>query len=208
MDKYNQNETVLAQALAEMEQANKELIKENKAMKENLKSFSEKLATLSQSMVTWENHQQVVKDCMEKIQSKANELAELNLKYDSLVKERRYWATQQWARHLFRWLFLKRHLWIWVVYALFTLTILLSVCNSVLQQRKIVELQNTQMKYRFIKAIGAAPKAVQFLEDAYEQGYGDQVDYIEMVVTDYEKAMKLKADSIVRSESQKVKNFY
>ena len=66
MDKYNQNETVLAQALAEMEQANKELIKENKALKENLKSFSEKLATLSQSMVTWENHQQVVKDCMEK----------------------------------------------------------------------------------------------------------------------------------------------
>lgn len=92
MDKYNQNETVLAQALAEMEQANKELIKENKALKENLKSFSEKLATLSQNMVTWENHQQVVKDCMEKIQSKANELAELNLKYDSLVKERRYWA--------------------------------------------------------------------------------------------------------------------
>lgn len=207
MDKYNQNETVLAQALAEMEQANKELIKENKTLKENLKSFSEKLATLSQNMVTWENHQQVVKDCMEKIQSKANELAELNLKYDSLVKERRYWATQQWARHLFRWLFLKRHLWIWVVYALFTLTILLSVCNSVLQQRKIVELQNTQMKYRFIKAKGVAPRVVQFLEDAYELGNSDKVDSIKMVVTDYERTLKHKADSIIRVESKKMEYF-
>lgn len=207
MDKYNQNETVLAQALAEMEQANKELIKENKALKENLKSFSEKLATLSQSMVTWENHQQVVKDCMEKIQSKANELAELKLKYDSLVKERRYWATQQWARHLFRWLFLKRHLWIWIVYALFTLTIFLSVCNSVLQQRKIVELQNTQMKYRFIKAKGVAPRVVQFLEDAYELGNSDKVDSIKMVVTDYERTLKHKADSIIRVESKKMEYF-
>ena len=144
---------------------------------------------------------------MEKMQSTANELAELKLKYDSLVKERRYWATQQWARHLFRWLFLKRHLWIWVVYALFALVISLSVCKSVLQQRKIVELQETQMKYRFIKAIGVAPGVAQFLEDAYEQGNGDEIDYIEMVVTDYERALKLKADSIIRSESQKVKRF-
>ena len=207
MDKYNQNETVLAQALAEMEQANKELIKENKALKENLKSFSEKLATLSQSMVTWENHQQVVKDCMEKIQSKANELAELKLKYDKLVKELRYWATQQWARHLFRWLFLKRHLWIWLVYALFTLIISLSVCNSVLQQRKIVELQKTQMKYRFIKAKGVAPRVVQFLEDAYELGNSDKVDSIKMVVTDYERTLKHKADSIIRVESKKMEYF-
>lgn len=207
MDKNNQNETMLAQALAEMEQANKELARENKALKENYKTLSEKLAASSRSVVTWEDHQQVVKDCMEKMQSTANELAELKLKYDSLVKERRYWATQQWARHLFRWLFLKRHLWIWVVYALFALVISLSVCKSVLQQRKIVELQETQMKYRFIKAIGVAPGVAQFLEDAYEQGNGDEIDYIEMVVTDYERALKLKADSIIRSESQKVKRF-
>lgn len=207
MDKNNQNETMLAQALAEMEQANKELARENKALKENYKTLSEKLAASSRSVVTWENHQQVVKDCMEKTQSTANELAELKLKYDSLMKERRYWATQQWARHLFRWLFLKRHLWIWVVYALFALVISLSVCKSVLQQRKIVELQETQMKYRFIKAIGVAPGVAQFLEDAYEQGNGDEIDYIEMVVTDYERALKLKADSIIRSESQKVKRF-
>lgn len=207
MDKNNQNETMLALALGEMEQENKKLVKENKTLKENVKSLSEKLAASSRSVVTWEDHQQVVKDCMEKTQSTANELAELKLKYDSLVKERRYWATQQWARHLFRWLFLKRHLWIWVVYALFTLIISLSVLNSVYQQRKIVEFEKTQMKYRFIKAKRVAPRAVQFLEDAYEQGNGDEIEYIEMVVTDYERALKLKADSIVRSESQKVKRF-
>ena len=38
------------------------------------------------------------------------------------------------------------------------------------QRRKIIELQDTQMKYRFIKASGFAPNAVQFLEDAYEEG--------------------------------------
>jgi hypothetical protein len=133
--------------------------------------------------------------------------AQLKADYGELQAKTRYWASNQWAKYLFRWLFLKRHLWIWVVYALFTLTIFLSVCNSVLQQRKIVELQETQMKYRFVKATGAAPRVVQFLEDAYEQGNHDQVDYIETVVTDYERALKLKADSIVRSESQKVKRF-
>ena len=52
----------------------------------------------------------------------------------------------------------------------FTSLFSLSICNSVFQRRKIAELRDTQMKYRFIKASGFAPNAVQFLEDAYEEG--------------------------------------
>ena len=81
------------------------------------------------------------------------------------------------------------------------------MCNSVFQRRKIIELQDTQMKYRFIKAIGAAPKEVQFLEDAYERHWVDRLDFIEGTVSDYEKALKHKADSIARAEREKLERF-
>ena len=107
----------------------------------------------------------------------------------------------------FRWIHDKRHWWIWVIYLLFTLLFSLSICNSVFQRRKIVELQDTQMKYRFIKAAGLAPNAVQFLEDAYEEGQKDRIDYVEKTVSDYEKALKHKADSIARAERKKLERF-
>ena len=89
---------------------------------------------------------------------------------DALLAERPYWATKVWPIKAFRWIHDKRHYWIWIVYLLFTLILSLSICTSVFQRRKIAELRDTQMKYRFIKASGFAPNAVQFLEDAYEEG--------------------------------------
>ena len=89
----------------------------------------------------------------------------------------------------------------------FTLLFSLSICNSVFQRRRIAELRNTQMKYRFIKASGFAPNAVQFLEDAYEEGQKDRINYIETTVSDYEKALKHKADSIARAEREKLERF-
>ena len=112
-----------------------------------------------------------------------------------------------WPIKAFRWIHDKRHQWIWIIYILFTLILSLSICNSVFQRRKIIELQDTQMKYRFIKAIGAAPKEVQFLEDAYERHWVDRLDFIEGTVSDYEKALKHKADSIARAEREKLERF-
>ena len=43
--------------------------------------------------------------------------------------------------------------------------------------------------------MGFAPNAVQFLEDAYEEGQKDRIDYVEKTVSDYEKALKHKADN-------------
>jgi hypothetical protein len=70
-----------------------------------------------------------------------------------------------------------------------------------------MELRQTQMKYRFIKAVGAAPRAVQYLEDAYEERDGGRIDYIENAVSDYEKALKHKADSIARAERRELERF-
>jgi hypothetical protein len=127
--------------------------------------------------------------------------------YDKLLAEQPYWATKEWPIKAFRWIHDKRHYWIWIIYLLFTLILSLSICNSVFQRRKIIELQDTQMKYRFIKAIGAAPKEVQFLEDAYERHWVDRLDFIEGTVSDYEKVMKHKADSIARAEREKLERF-
>ena len=60
------------------------------------------------------------------------------------------------------------------------------------------------MKYRFIKAVGAAPRAVQYLEDAYDEYDSGKINYIENTVSGYEKALKHKADSIAREERRKL----
>ena len=59
----------------------------------------------------------------------------------------------------------------------------------------------------FIKAVGAAPRAVQYLEDAYDEYDRDRINYIENTVSDYEKALKHKADSIAREERRKLERF-
>ena len=159
------------------------------------------------SMITLKDHEEKMNDAAA-VQAKwfkyYREAKELN---DALLAERPYWATKVWPIKAFRWIHDKRHYWIWIVYLLFTLLFSLSICNSVFQRREIAELRDTQMKYRFIKASGVAPKAVQFLEDAYEEEQKDRIDYIEGTVSDYEKALKHKADSIARAERKKVERF-
>ena len=111
-------EKALAEALEEKEQRIKELTgkvntltKENKTLSAKLKTLSEnpKESPTPQSIVTWKDHQATIDAYVNKQEAMAQEIAELKLKNNKLCEERRYWATQQWAKHLFRWLFLKRH---------------------------------------------------------------------------------------------------
>lgn len=126
---------------------------------------------------------------------------------DELLAERPYWATKVWPVKAFRWIHDKRHQWIWIIYVLLTVIFSLFICLATNQKRQIMELRQTQMKYRFIKAVGAAPRAVQYLEDAYEERDGGRIDYIENAVSDYEKALKHKADSIARAERRELERF-
>ena len=52
--------------------------------------------------------------------------------------------------------------------------------------------------------MGAAPRAVQYLEDAYDEYDSGKINYIENTVSGYEKALKHKADSIAREERRKL----
>ena len=212
MDSFDKIEAMLAELV---EQANSQKEQSGKVMKK-LDAIDERLTRLESveppsgeqvSMITLKDHQEKMNEAVA-VQTKwftrYKEVKELS---DALLAERPYWATKVWPIKAFRWIHDKRHQWIWIVYILFTLILSLSICNSVFQRREIIELQDTQMKYRFIKAIGAAPKEVQFLEDAYERHWVDRLDFIEGTVSDYEKALKHKADSIARAERKKLERF-
>ena len=108
-------EKALAEALEEERQRIKELTdkvgtltEENKALSAELKTLSVKQAESLQSMVTWKDHQATIEAYVNKQEAMAHEIAELKSKNDKLSAERRYWATQQWAKHLFRWCLLRR----------------------------------------------------------------------------------------------------
>ena len=212
MDSFDKIEAMLAELV---EQVNGQKEQAGKVLKK-LDGIEERLTRLESvelpageqvSMITLKDHEEKMKEAVA-VQTKwftrYKEVKELS---DALLAERPYWATKVWPIKAFRWIHDKRHQWIWIAYLLFTLLFSLSICNSVFQRREIAELRDTQMKYRFIKASGVAPKAVLFLEDAYEEEQKDRIDYIESTVSGYEKALKHKADSIARAERKKWERF-
>ena len=205
-------EKALAEALEEKEQRIKELTdkvntltEENKTVNAELKKLSEKPKESStpQSMITWEDFQKEINVYRKRNGELAVQYLELKAEYDKLSAERRYWATQQWAKHLFRWLFLKRHLWIWVVYGLFLVGASIAVYFNAEQRREIQKLQSVDMKYRFIRAMNAAPITLQYLDDAFEGGDARKLQIVHTTVNEYEQALKQKSDSIIKAEREK-----
>lgn len=214
MNKYNQKETMLAEALEEKEQRIKELTvkvdtltKENKVLNGKLKSLSEKPKESPKSMVTWEDFQKEINAYKKRGSELAGQYFDLKSEYDKLCEERRYWVTQQWAKHLFRWLFLKRHLWIWVVYGMFITGASIAVYFNVDQRREIQKLRSVEMKYRYLHATGTASDVLFYLDDAYGNGDKERLLQIHSTVKDYEQAIKQKSDSIVRAEKKKMKEW-
>lgn len=216
MKNNNQTEKLLAEALEEKEQRIKELTgkvdtltKENKVLNGKLKSLSEKPkeSPTPQSMVTWEDHQTAIDAYVNKMEAMTQEIAELKSKNDKLCEERRYWATQQWAKHFFRWLFLKRHLWVWVVYGMFIAGGSIAVYINAEQRWEIQKLRSVEMKYRYLHATGTASDILFYLDDAYDNGDEKRLQKIHSIVKDYEQAIKHKADSIVRAEKKKLKEW-
>lgn len=210
MNKYNQKETMLAEALEEKEQRIKELTdkvdtltKENKALSTELKSLSEKPTESPKSMVTWEDFQKEINAYKKRGGELAGQYFDLKSKYDKLCEERRYWATQQWAKHLFRWLFLKRHWFFWGLYTFFLSIIGISMYQNAALREENHRLQSTEMKYRFIRALNVAPLTLQYLDDAFEGGDDRKLQIVHSTVKDYEQALIQKSDSIIRAERKK-----
>ena len=132
----------------------------------------------------------------------AQEIAELKSKNNKLCEERRYWA-KQWAKHLFRWLFLKRHWFFWGIYIFYNIGMGVSVYHNVALREDNQKLLSTEMKYRFIRAMNAAPFTLQYLDDAYEGGDAKKLQIVRTTVKEYEQALIQKSDSIIRAERRK-----
>jgi hypothetical protein len=162
---------------------------------------------VSESLITLADHEKKIGEVEATVNKWYGNYVKTKEQRDELLAERPYWATKVWPVKAFRWIHDKRHQWIWIIYVLLTVIFSLFICLATNQKRQIMELRQTQMKYRFIKAVGAAPRAVQYLEDAYEERDGGRIDYIENAVSDYEKALKHKADSIARAERRELERF-
>ena len=213
MDSFDKIEAMLAEVV---EQANDQK-KQSGELGKKLDSVINKLSQLESnnevappdpvSMITLKDHEEKMNEAVA-VQTKwfkcYKEAKELN---DALLAERPYWATRRWPIKAFRWIHQRRYWFGWVVYGVFTVAISIMMHIDLSQKSEISDLQDTQMKYRFIKAMGFAPNAVQYLEDAYEEGQKDRIDYVEKTVSDYEKTLKHKADSIARAERRKLERF-
>ncbi len=203
-------EKALAEALEEERLRIKELTdkvgtltEENKALSAELKTLSEKQTESLQSMVTWKDHQSTIDAYVNKQEAMAQEIAELKSKNNKLCEERRYWATQQWAKHLFRWLFLKRHWFFWGIYVFYNIGMGISVYHNVALREDNQKLLSTEMKYRFIRALNVVPLTLQYLDDAFEGGDARKLQIVHTTVIDYEQALRQKSDSIIRAERRK-----
>jgi len=212
MDSFDKIEALLAELI---EQANEQKVKSGKLIK-MLESIDGRLSSLQdvgaspqqvESVITLADHERKMGEVGEHLAKCYNQYMSTKELYDKILAERPYWATREWPLKAFRWIHDKRHQWIWLVYLMLTLFLSASICSTVFQRRKIMELQETQMKYRFIKAVGAAPREVQFLEDTYEQHWAGRLEFVEKTVADYEKALKHQADSIARAERKKLERF-
>ena len=210
MKNNNQTEKLLAEALDEKEQRIKELTdkvttltKENKVLNGKLKSLTEKPTESPKSMVTWEDFQKEINAYKKRGGELAGQYFDLKSKYDKLCEERRYWATQQWARHLFRWLFLKRHWFFWGLYTFFLSIIGISMYQNDALREENQRLHKTEMKYRFIRAMNTAPLTLQYLDDAFEGGDARKLKIVYTTVIEYEQALRQKSDSIIRAERKK-----
>ncbi len=212
MDSFDKIEAMLAEVV---EQANGQKEQSGKVLKK-LDGIDERLNRLESvepltseqvSMITLKDHEEKMNEAVA-VQTKwfkcYKDAKELN---DALLAERPYWATKVWPIKLFKWIYQRRHWWGLTVHVLYTVAISVFIFVTLSQCSEISDLQDTKMKYRFIKAAGFVPNAVQFLEDAYEEGQKDRIDYVESTVSNYEKALKHKADSIARAERKKLERF-
>jgi hypothetical protein len=212
MDTFDKIEAMLAELL---EQANDQKANSGK-LSRKLDGIDGRLSNLEavsaspqvpESVITLADHDKKMGEVEGQLQKWYGCYEKYKDLYEKLQAEQPYWATKVWPIKAFRWIHDKRHQWIWIFYVLLTIIFSLFICLTTNQKRQIMELQQTQMKYRFIKAVGAAPRAVQYLEDTYEERDGGRIDYIENAVSDYEKALKHKADSIARAERRELERF-
>ena len=189
-----------------LKEENTRLTEEIRQLKSEKAVLSKRAATASKSMVSWKDHQDAIKASEEKRMEYAENILALQARYDKLASERRFWATQQWAKRFFRWLFLNRHLCVLLLVGMTLVAMAISVYLYVNLKNENEMLHATEMKYRFIRATGKIPVTMQFLDDSFDENDSEKLKYISKTVREYEQALIQKSDSIVRAERKKTKD--
>ena len=215
MKKNDVNETLLAEIIEQNGKLQKDLLGMKKAidgLSEDLTKFANQFSPMPKSnefeeMVPKKDADERARFLIRTYVDLQDKYAQLKEDYGELQAKTRHWASNQWAKHLFRWLFIKRHLWIWVVYIMLVVSISLSVYYIAEQRREIQKLKLVEMKYRYLHATGTALDVLSNLDDAFDDGDVKKVQQIRSIVKDYEHAVKHKSDSIVRAEKKKIKEW-
>lgn len=161
-----------------------------------------------QSVITLKDHEEKMASIKRDIHTLFNQYMSLLKKNKELQEAKRYWATQQWAKHFFRWLFVKRHFWIWLIYGLYSAFFILTLYAYSQQRVEIENYKETEIKYRYLKAVGVAHNTIQSLDDIFDYGNSRKIQVVYSTVYDYDKALKHKSDSIVKAESKKMEKIW
>ena len=214
MEKIDSTEAMLAGIIEQADSQGKQIALISKTMGQIANDVEQLVEALdshpaqqeAQSVITLKDHEEKIKTIKANMQKLYEQYLSLQKRYKTLQDDKRYWATQQWAKHLFRWMFLKRHLRIWTIYAIYNIILFVFMyCNSK-QNIEINKYQESDIKYRYLKATGIAPKTIQNLEDVFERDDHGKVKLIINTIDEYEDASRHKSDSIIRTEQKKMEN--
>ena len=211
MKKNDVNETLLAEIIEQNGKLQKDLLGMKKAidgLSEDLTKFANQSSPMPKSdgfeeMVPKKDADEQARFLIRTYVDLHDRYALLKADYGELQAKTRQWASNQWAKHLFRWLFIKRHLWIWVVYALFCLCLCLSISQNVEKEKRIESLENADLKYRYIRAKHACPFMVNWVDSVFEFGSASELQLVRSEIDNYERSIKLKCDSLVKAETIK-----
>ena len=215
MDKLNSTEVMLA-----------ELIEQNNKQQKDVASMKTSLDTLSGELTKLNNilsptlkpvkFEEVIprKDADERAKYLVRMYGDMQAKYANLKAEfgelqakTRYWASNQWAKHLFRWLFIKRHLWIGLVYLIYVMMMCFLIWRYENTKQELGQLKTTALKYRYIRASGVNPLVTSYVDSLFEDGNSYEFSKIHELVDNYEKRARQKCDSIMRNEQRKQKRY-
>lgn len=211
MKKNDVNETLLAEIIEQNGKLQKDLLGMKKAidgLSDDLTKFANQFSPMPKSdgfeeMVPKKDADERARFLILTFIDLQDKYAQLKADYGELQAKTRHWASNQWAKHLFRWLFIKRHLWIWVVYALFCLCLCLSISQNVEKEKRIESLENADLKYRYIRAKHACPFMVNWVDSVFEFGSASELQLVRSEIDNYERSIKLKCDSLVKAETKK-----
>lgn len=210
MDKINATEAMLAGIIEQADSQDKQIALISKTMEQIANDVGQLVEAQDsqpaqqelQSVITLKDHEEKITAIKIDMRKLYDQYLSLQKRYEKLRNDKRYWATQQWTKHLFRWLFVKRHLWIWTIYAIYNIILFVFMYCYSIQNNEIQKYRESDIKYRYITAIGVAPKMIRHLDNVFADRDEEKIKEINSTVENFEDKIKQEADSIVRAEKR------